>query len=114
MAPHTTASAYLRWTVPLGTGVGSIVAQADVYHQARIQFNDINDPLSHQDAYTLGNVRVAWEDMLGHPMDLSALVRNVADKEYYATGVTVYPSLGYSVGAPGAPRTYAVELSYRF
>lgn len=113
MAPHDTASAYLRWTVPMGSA-GTLVSQADVYRQTTIQFNDVNDPLSHQSGYTLANARVAWEEVMGYPVDLAATVRNLTDREYYASGVTVYPSLGYSVGIPGAPRTYAVELSYKF
>ena len=50
---------------------------------------------------------------MGNPIDVRAYVKNLTDEEY-ATGGTSVWTTGFITAILGAPRTYGLELRYRF
>lgn len=40
--------------------------------------------------------------------------KNLTNEEYFVGGMTLAPALGHNAAAVGEPRTYGVEVSYRF
>lgn len=112
MLPETTASVNLRYTVPMGNA-GESVFQAGWYMQTEMAISDINDPNGFIEGYDLFNASVEWNDVLQSPLDLRMYVRNLTDEEYATGGVSVWTT-GFVSYMLGAPRTYGLELRYRF
>lgn len=112
MLPKTTASATVRYTQPLGAA-GEASFQVNWYTQDEFQMTDINDPNGSIPSYDIVNAAVDWRDVMGKPIDVRAYVKNLTDEEY-ATGGTSVWTTGFITAILGAPRTYGLELRYRF
>jgi hypothetical protein len=52
--------------------------------------------------------------MFGRPIDLAAWVKNVGKTKYWASGTDLTAALGSAALVPGAPRTFGVDLIWRF
>ena len=63
--------------------------------------------------YDLLNASVGWRDVMGMPIDLRAYVKNLTDEEYATGGMSVWTT-GFVTYILGAPRTYGMEVRYRF
>jgi iron complex outermembrane receptor protein len=92
---------------------GESVFQAGWYMQTEMAISDINDPNGFIEGYDLFNASVEWNDVLQSPLDLRMYVRNLTDEEYATGGVSVWTT-GFVSYMLGAPRTYGLELRYRF
>ena len=46
--------------------------------------------------------------------DVQLNVNNIFDKEYFVGGIGLGTAGGYNLAVPGEPRTYGVDLSFRF
>ncbi len=112
MLPKTTASATVRYTQPLGAA-GEASVQVNWYTQDEFEMTDINDPNGRIPSYDLINAAVDWRDVMGKPFDVRAYVKNLTDEEY-ATGGTSVWTTGFITAILGPPRTYGLELRYRF
>jgi iron complex outermembrane receptor protein len=66
-------------------------------------------------SYSAANARLDWTRVMGHEnIDAALFVRNLTDKTYaYAGGVQLH-SVGIANKLYSEPRTYGVELTYRF
>ena len=69
MLPETTASANVRYTLPLGAA-GESALQAGWYTQTEMPISDINDPHGYIEGYDLFNASVEWNGVMGSPLDL--------------------------------------------
>jgi outer membrane receptor protein involved in Fe transport len=100
----------------LGGNAGEATAQFDVYSQSKTQLSDDNIlPEGINPGYTTMNARLEWRQPFGQPLDLGVWVRNIADKKYYTSGVSVAGAgLGYTVKTIGAPRTMGISARYEF
>ena len=67
-----------------------------------------------QEDYWLVNASVAWNDIMGSNVDVSAYVKNLTNTEYSVGGIQLYPSFGISTKVFGEPRTYGMQVRYRF
>ena len=54
-----------------------------------------------------------WNGAMGQPLDLRLYGRNLGDTEYATGGNTVW-STGFYTYNLGAPRTWGLEVRYRF
>ena len=102
----------MRYTQPLADA-GAASAQLSWYRQDEFEITDINDPNGSIPAYSLMNASVDWRDVMGKPIDLRAYVKNLTDEEY-ATGGTSVWTTGFVTALLGPPRTYGLEMRYRF
>ena len=109
LVAKTTITAGLRWVVPLPESVGESVFAADYYHSSSVKSSDNVLP-----AYDLVNARFDINSVGGTSLDLGVFVRNLFDKEYLASSNVGSRVLGIFSGFYGAPRTYGVEVRYRF
>jgi iron complex outermembrane receptor protein len=63
--------------------------------------------------YTLANFRLGLADSQSG-WSLSANLKNAFNKVYYVGGTGIAQLLDYNTALPGAPRTYTVQLTYKF
>jgi iron complex outermembrane recepter protein len=112
MLPETTASVTARYTLPLGAA-GEAALQVGWYTQGEMPISDINDPHGEIEGYDLFNASVEWNDVMQLPLDLRIYGRNLGDEEYSTGGTSVWTT-GFITHMLGAPRTYGMEMRYRF
>ena len=109
LVAKTTITAGVRWTLPVPETFGAAVVSADYYHSSSVQSSDATLP-----AYDLVNARLDLNGVAGSGLDASVFVRNLFDKEYLASSNVGSDLLGINSGFYGAPRTYGIELRYKF
>ena len=64
--------------------------------------------------YELFNARLSWNEIMGSGFSAALLGKNLTDEEYFVGGMTLAAALGHNAAAVGEPRTYGLELSYKF
>jgi iron complex outermembrane receptor protein len=109
LVAKTTITAGARWTLPVPESFATAVISADYYHSSKVQSSDAILP-----AYDLVNARFDLNGIAGTGLDASVFVRNLFDKKYLASANVGSNLLGISSGFYGAPRTYGIEMRYRF
>jgi iron complex outermembrane receptor protein len=102
------------YTIPLGSGDEEIVLDGNLYYRSAQIGNGLRNFSSHVPAYTLLNFRVDYNNIGGRPVSLGAYVRNATNKLYAVSRDSVIATSGYDVSFYGDPRTYGVELRYKF
>ena len=115
--PRLTGTAFIDASHPLGGDAGTLQLRADVYAQSRMNFSNVGAtiaPGTTIPAYALVNARLAWAKPFGTGLTASLFVRNLLDREYYAGGNAVGPSLGINTVNPGQPRLFGGELRFEF
>jgi iron complex outermembrane receptor protein len=65
------------------------------------------------DAYGLVNARLALEHEK-YGLEYALFVKNALDRVYLVGGLDLRSSLGWAHSYYGAPRTFGVEVTYRF
>lgn len=117
--PKATWSLSGEYRVPVAGGeaafrvdyshVSSIVSQGITYTQTPAL-----TPFVTQEGYGLLNGRISWS-MGDKGFEVAAWARNLTDTRYYMGFLDfVNSGLGYIEGQPAEPRTYGVEVGYRF
>lgn len=132
--PENSATASVRYTLPLDSSIGEISVMASAYWQDEMMTNpisnvfpqmaalqgwsakDLESALSTEkaDGYTLVNLRVDWANVMGSDFALAAFINNATDEEYQVGGLNVIDSLGIFAPTYGAPRTIGASLRYDF
>lgn len=108
----------VRYLAVESTSAGDISLSGELYLQSGVHLDDqeIIDPahLGYQKGYANLNLRLDWKRALGSPVDASIFVRNVTD-DVHLVGVSNFlSSLGNVTGVYNEPRTFGVQLRYRF
>lgn len=111
----------VSWRLPVDETLGDITIGANVSYKSDIRFGTDTNSLpgpnyigSTQDAYTLVNLTLQWNNVAGSDFSLGAYVKNLTD-EFYVNGVIdIVGSTGIGVSSYGAPRTYGMTLGYEF
>ena len=109
MTARRTFAGGARYQLPVPEALGQVVFNADEYYTTPIMFSATELP-----AYAVLNMRLDWNNVEGHPFDLSMFVRNAANREYYATPVASGTTLGMLSAIPGPPRMFGGEFRVRF
>jgi iron complex outermembrane receptor protein len=101
---------------PTPESVGPMDLSVTLYHQAPFTFatDSAHEPEATVPGYDLINGSFEWRNVFGHPIDLSAFVKNAADKYYIRGGIALENQLGITQGTPGEPRLWGVKLKYHF
>ena len=66
------------------------------------------------EAYTLVNARAQLDNIAGSGVSAALWARNLFDKRYVDSGGAFQNSIGMGIGIYGAPRTYGIDLSFKF
>jgi iron complex outermembrane recepter protein len=98
-----------RYQLPVPDNLGQVVFNADEYYTGPTMFTSTQLP-----PYAVLNTRLDWNNVQGHPLDLSLFVRNAANRQYYATPVASGAFLGLTTAIPGPPRMFGGEFRVRF
>jgi len=116
-SPKHKLSGTVRWQLPLPEEPARATLSGTVYHQTRVAYYDdnINFAPAYGAAYTIANFSLDIEDIGGNPIDLTIYIKNAFDKEYVSAGGLINSGI-YGLGTLfyGEPRTYGVQLRYRF
>ena len=112
-SPRNSGGGSARQSFPLPGTAGTLVAGIDGYHRTTIQLQDINVlPWGLSQAYTIGNLRFEWNEIMNSGVSTAIFVRNFTNTHYYTAGTPV-SGLGSTVKALGEPLTYGIEFHYR-
>lgn len=73
-------------------------------------------PTAQQSSYWLYDASVSWDEVMGGPVDITAFIKNISDEEYSVGGIQLYQSasVGFNTKVFGDPRTYGLQLRYKF
>jgi iron complex outermembrane receptor protein len=125
-APKDKGSVTVQYDLPVNPDLGDVRASLTWYGQTRTYFNDqalrfvqvfgpgILNAVS-EPSYSAANARVDWTRVMGHEnIDAALFVRNLTDKTYAYSGGVQLHSVGIANKLYSEPRTYGVELTYRF
>jgi iron complex outermembrane recepter protein len=108
-------TAYAEVGFPVGDSLrGSF--RTEVFGQTEVTFSstaNTDNPGTTLPGYGLVNVRLGLDNEASG-WTLAAIVKNVGDKEYYVGGLGFGSLFSYNLAVPGEPRTYQMELRYRF
>jgi len=104
------------YNIPVSWGV--LNAHVDANYQGDQFYSAYNDALTFgeigQDAYWLVNARLSARFGKEGKFSIAAWVKNLADEEYDIYAINLQAGLGFDTFVTGPPRTYGVELGYRF
>jgi iron complex outermembrane receptor protein len=116
LTPKSHFGATLDASWPLRDGLGEVRASVSYYHQDTFTYaiDMTANPLAVAGAQDLVSGQVEWRNVFGRPVDISIYGKNLTDQTYLTGGVSVQRELGIAYGTYGEPRTYGIELRYRF
>lgn len=114
--PKNTLRLAFDYQLPLGADTGRISLGGDMYYVADNYINGRDVASGTIQAYTVYNANVSWQNVMGHPVDLSFFVNNLTNKLYEASvdSVVAVGEFGTRVSFYGPPRMYGAALKYHF
>lgn len=72
------------------------------------------EDIAFLDDYLLWNFRIAFRPAAVANLEMAAYVKNLADKNYFGTGIITTGGIGAASLIPGKQRTWGVELAYNW
>ena len=111
-APEHTLNAGLQYDFPR-SGFGQLSARLDATYTDEMVFHPFNNQFDSADERTLYNARLSLADIAGGGLRISAWVKNLTDEEYREWGID-FGGLGYAGAVFGRPRTYGIDVAYKF
>jgi len=109
-----TAGLNAAYTLPLAEGGEELVLSGDWYYRGRrvgAATQGVNDSIP---SYSLFDARLDYNNIGGSQFSAGVWVRNIGDKLFIAYRNNVTALSGYNVQAYGDPRTYGVDLKFKF
>ena len=101
--------------VPLADNVGELGFGANWAYSSKYSLSVTEDPLGMENGYNQLDLRVDWNNLAGQEgLSLGAFVNNVTKETYKIGGVPIYTTLGTTSLLYSEPRTWGVQLRYRF
>jgi iron complex outermembrane receptor protein len=89
--------------------LGQVIMNVDEYYTSATAFTATQLP-----PYAVLNLRLDYNNIEGHPLDLSFFMRNALNREYVAIPVASGTTLGMLSGIYGPPRMFGAEFRVRF
>jgi iron complex outermembrane receptor protein len=115
--PERSGVVYAQFDFPTSSSVGEISLRTEMYAQSEQYFSNAAAtiaPGTELPSYELYNARLGWSEILGSGFSAAIFGKNLTDEEYFVGGMTLAAALGHNAAAVGEPRTYGLELSYKF
>ena len=111
--PHDKVTLGASFERPAGN-LGTVALSVNWAYQTRFSTAQTNQALvRYLPGYGTVSLRAGLRDIAGRPIDLSVFMANAADNEY-ATGLLDGGALGIATYTYSEPRTYGVQLRFRF
>jgi iron complex outermembrane receptor protein len=113
-------------TVTLPSPKWSFSAAADFSPQTKVFGGDLNFHFDYYwldnyqvqtgtfPGYKLANARIDLRDIEGSSISAGFFMKNFFNNHYLVSPVIALPQYPANIGNPGEPRTFGVELSYKF
>jgi len=111
-APEWSYRLALNYTRSLGS-MGDFRAFVSWYEQDEEFYRAENDPINSNSGYESMDARLSLAGAFGSPLEVSLWVRNLTDKRFVGAVVPLVND-AFFVGAVNRPRTYGVDVSWRF
>jgi iron complex outermembrane recepter protein len=115
--PRWSGSFYAQVELPVPAAYGRLSVRGDVYAQSVMYFSSTNDTLTPGtglSSYHLVDFRMSWKDIAGTSLSVSGFVKNALNTAYYVGGNAGGNVYSLNEATPGIPRTYGMEVEYRF
>ena len=116
-APDFSASMGLDWRFA-HTAAGDWRILVDGNYYGKQYFDAFNTERIAQAAYGVANARLSFDSTSKRGVGGSAWIKNLTDRQYLAYGLNQNDpdtgAIGFDYGLVGEPRTYGVDLTYRF
>ena len=110
-APDVAANASVRYEWPMLGGKTAILGT--VTYQDEIYYDIQNVPVSFEDGYTVGNLRLSYAND-SSPWEIAAFVDNITDEEYLVYTFDFTGTFGFNQLAYGKPLWAGVSFRYEF
>ncbi|GGZ04053.1 hypothetical protein GCM10011614_18800 [Novosphingobium colocasiae] len=113
--PKWSGAVYADVTVPANENL-DVKLHGDLFAQTSNYFSSTGkslNPHTRIPGYALANFRLGVEQK-DKGFSIAALVKNAFDKRYYTGGIGFASLFALNVVIPGEPRTYMVEVGYKF
>ena len=111
LSPHASAAFIADYKLPLGAN--AIDLQFSATYKSHQFFDVSNDRYTTQDGYWLENARIAYQLKNDH-WEIAGYVRNLSGKQYLLDAFDLTSPFGLIQGIVGTPRTFGVEVNYRY
>ena len=97
--------------------VGRVSLRTELYGQTAQYFSNASSsrvPDVRLPGYALVSARLSWDDIMGTGLSAAGFVKNLGNKGYFVGGTPLGSALGHNAAGVGEPRTYGMELGFRF
>ena len=115
--PKLSGTVFARVQLPTPDAIGRMYLRGEMYAQDLQYFSSLNNtvaPYTNLPGYALLNFRYEWQDIVGTKASFAAFVKNAGDKATFVGGLAQGAAFGANGAVPGEPRTFGVELGYKF
>lgn len=115
--PKLSGTAYAQVSLPVGEAMGDVSLRGEVYGQSAQYFSNASAsiaPGTRLPGYALVSTRLDWSGIAGSGFSAALFAKNLTDKAYFVGGMTLAAALGHNAAAVGEPRTYGIELSFKY
>jgi len=104
-----------NYIVPLADNVGELSFGANWAYSSKYSLSVFEDPLGVENGYNQLDLRADWNNIAGKEgLSLGVFVNNVTKELYKIGGVPIYSVLGTTSLLYNEPRTWGLQLRYRF
>jgi|GEM_PF-1259547 len=111
---ENTVNVNATYRLPLPTEIGDVSVNAAWNWQGESHLVD-SDVQGTEPAYDLLNVKLAWDNIFSSSVGVAAFCNNVTDKLYRVGVISLQSTgVGYTGDVFGDPRTYGMEVNYKF
>ncbi|WP_040715152.1 TonB-dependent receptor [Caenibius tardaugens] len=101
--------------VPLSDTAGELSFGANWAYSSKYSLSVTKDPLGVENGYNQLDLRADWNNIAGQDgLSLGVFVNNVTKEVYKIGGVPIYTTLGSTSLLFSEPRTWGLQLRYRF
>ncbi|MDB5425817.1 MAG: hypothetical protein JWQ29_3233, partial [Phenylobacterium sp.] len=115
-APKHTVNVSAAYRHPLAQG-GDLAASANYVYQSEVSFQDDQSTAAgsvFQKGYGIVDLRLGWENVGERNIDVTLFVKNATNKAYALERQDQTALFGFTGSVYNDPRTYGLELTYRF
>lgn len=115
--PERSGVVYAQVDFPTSPRVGEVTLRGEVYGQTSQYFSNAANtvaPGTKLPSYHLYNARLSWGHIFGSDFSAALFGKNLMDQEYFVGGMPLASALGHNAADVGEPRTYGMELTYKY
>ena len=109
-----TAGLNASYTMPLNNADEALVLSGNWYYRSRKLGSVTGGSNAAIPSYSLSNARLDYNNIGGTAFSAGVWVRNLTNKLYFSYRNDVRALSGYDIVGYGEPRTFGVDLKYRF